>query len=62
MMYIDTPEKWLKSRGGRDESDVIEENGALFVLMTNGFGEMVPVYMPTRFQKLFQSTNRPSEA
>jgi len=38
---------WLSSRGGRDWSDLLSDSGGEYVLMGNGKGEEVKVYLPT---------------
>lgn len=41
--------KWLNSRGGRDFNDLVEdEDGRLFVYMTNGKGGEKKVYLPNQ--------------
>lgn len=38
---------WLDSRGGRNQNDVlIDSDNQLFVVMTDGFGNDIPVYLP----------------
>jgi hypothetical protein len=39
--------KWLREHGGRLPADVLlDQYGDKYVLMTDGFGNMIPVYVP----------------
>jgi hypothetical protein len=48
--HYPTRKKWLDSRGGRIESDVKEDKGGEYVIMTDG-GADKKVYLPKKFKK-----------
>lgn len=48
MRLTDFQKKWLDSRGGRNESDVLEDAEGLYVLMGDGQGGEKKVYIPKK--------------
>lgn len=41
--------EWIDSRGGRNMNDVeVDSDNQLYIVMTDGFGNDVPVYIPVK--------------
>jgi hypothetical protein len=55
-MDIKLKSKWLNSRGGRTLNDVLQDKSGYYVLMSNGKGGNVKVYMPSN-QEIIKSLN-----
>ena len=41
---------WLRSRGGRTTNDVLEDKCGEYVLMGDGKGKEVKIYLPKKFK------------
>lgn len=41
---------WLRSRGGRNSGDVLQDKKGLFVLMLDGRGKELKIYLPKKYE------------
>jgi hypothetical protein len=47
---LSTIQGWLHSRGGRNATDLKDEGAGLYVLMADGNGGLMKVYLPESLQ------------